>query len=241
MSHAPFDPQRVSLALSAPLVFEGTVQRLDGAAYVAKVEQRIFGDPVLAEVKIDATALPAAGTHAFFFVRPWKYGVDVEAGELARVAPGAWPNLSAEVPEIRRLASERALYDELIAADRVVVATVQSVVGHPVNGGEIGSEHDPLWTDSTVSVQCALRGPASASAAVRFAASYDIAQYQSPKLTAGEQSLLLLHDASNDPQYHAAFTPTDGYTGEVIAAQHDALAMSELQHVVDLLACPPRL
>jgi hypothetical protein len=245
VSHAPFDPHLVSLTLSAAIVFEGTVQRLDGASYVASVDHALYGNGtlMLTEVTVDApsASLPAVGTHAFFFVHPWKYGAGVEAEELGRVAPGTYPSISTDVPEIRRLAAERALYDELMAAGRVVVATVQSVAAQPVNGGNIGSEHDPLWTDSSASVQCTLRGAPSASAAVRFAASYDVAVYVSPKVTAGQQAVFSLHAAATDPEYAGRFSPNDGYTGEVIARPHDALPMSELQHVVDLLACPPTL
>jgi hypothetical protein len=98
-----------------------------------------------------------------------------------------------------------------------------------------------VWTDSTVEIGCTLRGAATPAAAVRFAASNDVAWYESPKLTAGQHGVLLLHGANSDTRFSGTYGPGDGYAGEVVARQHDILAPAELQHVVDLLACPPTL
>ncbi len=253
VSHAPFDQQLVTWTLAAPAVFGGTVRRVNASTepstpstlgrplFVVSVDQPLWGAELPAEVTVDpaGAAMPAVGEVAFFFVRGQTYGVGVVTIEQQRVAPGTFSNIVTGVPEIRRLAAERALYDELIAAQRVVVAEVRSVASQPA--GFIGSEHDPVWTDSTVSVECTLRGPASPVADVRFAASSDIAWFQSPKLTAGQHGLLLLHLANSDAQYSGTYGPGDSYGGHVVGRQHDSLAASELQHVVDLLACPPSL
>lgn len=253
VSHAPFAPPLVAWTLDAPLVFAGTVLRVNASTepstpssaarplFVVSVDQRLWGAEVPAEVTVDAAggALPAVGTAAFFFVRPQVYGAGVVTLELARVAPGTFPNLVTDVPEIRRLAAERELYDELIAAQQVVVADVAAVAAQPA--GFIGSEHDPVWTDATLHVECTLRGNAASSTAVRFAASDDVAWYLSPKLTAGQHRLLLLHGANADPQYGGTYGPNDPYAGQVVAHQRDSLEPTELQHVVDLLACPPSL
>jgi hypothetical protein len=253
VARAPFEAQLVTWTLEAPLVFQGTVQRINASTeatqpstatrplFVASVDQRLWGPEVTAEVTVDPSgaAMPAPGTTAVFFVRPFVYGVGVVTVEVARAALGTFGNILNDVPAIRRVAAERELYDALLAAQRVVVAQVASVAGQPA--GSIGSEHDPVWTESTVDIQCALRGTASPSAAVRFAASTDIGWAQSPKLSAGQRGVLLLHGANSDPYLSGTYGRGDAFTGEVVARPTDVLAAAELQHVVDLLACPPTL
>jgi hypothetical protein len=244
-----FDPQLVSDTLSAPLIFVGTVKQLDASTepsfpsttarplFVVSVDQLLYGEALLNEVTLDpqGVALPAVGESDVFFVQQVVDGVGVVALELHRVAPGTYPNITSDVPEIRRIAAEIDLYTALISAERVAVADVQSVASAPA--GANGSEHDPMWTDADVALACVLRGPAGTSEAVRFPASIDIAWFKSPKLTVGEQTVLLLHPAT--PGY--TYGPSDMFSGEAIGAPGDALAMSELQHVVNLLACPPSL
>jgi hypothetical protein len=86
-----------------------------------------------------------------------------------------------------------------------------------------------------VTVDLSLCGPEGATAKAGFASSEDIAWSRSPKLTQGQDAVLLLHPPV-DPFATRAPEPT-----EVVIDPLDVHTMTDLTTVADLLADPPPL
>lgn len=254
-----FPPDLIRWTRESSLVLRGTVTRLDASTvssvapsglYVVRVDRVLAGTDLARgfagrEITVQPLgARPAVGTEAWFFAQPWVIGDGLAVREIAEVAPGLFPDLELDVPAIQQRLADRALFDDLQQASAVLAGTVTGVGAQLQTN--IGSEHDPLWADATVNVGCVLRdvrpSPGGATAVVRFPTSTDILWSAGPRLTANQQAIVVLHEGW---QRGGLFDPASlpgAFTGAVVhQSPADVRELADLQHLVDVLACPPVL
>src|SRR5262249_10592216 len=127
----------------------------------------------------------AVGYQGYFFTYVWTIGQSIGVMEVAHIDPGVYPTIESDVPGIEQLLADERLSGRMKAAGSVLVGTVSKITPLPDMGP--ASEHDPLWAEATITADCALRGTKLSSAEVAFATSDDVAWFNSPKLTVGEQ------------------------------------------------------
>jgi hypothetical protein len=174
------------------------------------------------------------GYQGYFFANLAIAGQSLEWIVVARVDLGRYPQIEQQVPEIYAVTQEKQLYERMASAKRIAKGTVTATRSL---GLTIGSEHDPIWSEAELSIDCDFTGSGgTTNAKVRFAASNDIAWYNSPKLRPGESAILLLQDSA--PTSPPA--PADPNSFLVVSAL-DVQSSTNAQKLADLLACPPTL
>jgi hypothetical protein len=255
-----YDPTLVQWTKGAAFVFRGTVAQLNASTepsvpatglYIVHVDHQLAGDDFTATlVGGEVTVRPPAGidvtvgTDAVFFANTSVIGMGVVVDEVGHAAPATYPAIETDVPEIKDLLVERASYDDLVAADLIVVGRV-GYVGQPIDSGP-ASEHEPLWTDSNVFFGRTLRdvrtthaSPTAYVAVIRFASSDDIAWAESPKLTPNQQAIFIAHhDAAEGSVFSARSAPGD-FDGVVYHPSLDVRDVTDAPYLAELLACPP--
>lgn len=240
----------VSFVADSSLIFLGTVAALNTTTagidatdtsrmIVVHVDAVLLDGGMLdlggQQVTIELLAAPtmAVGYQGYFFTDLWTVGQSVGVTEVAHVDPGVYPTLATDVPGIEQLLADEKLYARMETAATVVVGTVTAVTALPDTGP--ASEHDPLWADATVTVDCALRGATPGAAHVAFATSDDVAWASSPKLAAGEAGVFLLQPAPSPP----GTWPLPATTPYVVPDPLDVQPSGERAHLADLVLCPP--
>ena len=150
------------------------------------------------------------GYSGYFFVTPYEAGnswVFIEQGHLdANFVP--FGTLSHKVHEVQLYLSERALYDRMVGANRVILGAVQSTQRLP---GPI-SDNLPEWWEAQVAVDGTLDGPPPTVTpyyTVRFEGSQNECCIHMPKLHVGDQSILLLYPDTVTGQGGDAFLVMD--------------------------------
>jgi hypothetical protein len=108
---------------------------------------------------------------------------------IDKLDPAANPRLGNDIPKITALLAAQPLYARVASSSAIVTATVTQIVAEV---DPCDSEHCPEWTTADLAPQDALCGDDSAEATA-FPASIDIAWAHAPKLTVGQQAVLLLH------------------------------------------------
>jgi len=216
----PWDPEGYwDLNRMIVVTIDGVARAPESAPLVPGTEHTVvLPEPPTLEV----------GARAYFFVSWLAAGeswVFLEVGQLADDAIDL-SGLTGLVEEIESYLDDRAVYDRLIAADRVVAATVLDTRELP--GPEV--DNLPIWWEADVDVTSALRGPASVDRPVRFDGATTFCCYLRPKLEIGEQVILALFP---DDQSDA-----DG-PGFLILDPLDKWATSERTRLESLLQAPP--
>lgn len=202
------------------------VVRIDGVALAPESAPLVVGTEHT--VVLPEPPTMAVGARAFFFVTWLGAGeswVFQEVGQLSEDAVDLI-DLTTLVEQIETYLADRAVYERMLAADRVVEATVLDAKRLP--GPEV--DNLPIWWEAQVEVTSALSGPALVDRPVRFDGATSYCCYQRPKLAAGEQAILALFP---DDQSGA-----DG-DGFLIIDPLDKWAPAEYTHLESLLETPP--
>jgi hypothetical protein len=202
------------------------VVRIDGVALAPESAPLVPGTEHT--VVLPAPPTMEVGTRAFFFVTWLAAGeswVFLQVGQLADDAIEL-PELTTLVEEIEAYLADRAIYERMLAADRVVEATVLDAKRLP--GPEV--DNLPIWWEAQVEATSALRGPALVDLPVRFDGAMSNCCYQRPKLEVGEQAIVALFP---DNQSGAE---GDGF---LIIDPLDKWATTERAHLESLLETPP--
>ncbi|HJZ84034.1 MAG TPA: hypothetical protein VKN99_02640 [Polyangia bacterium] len=217
---SPFPPDFIDLVAHAGWIFQATVTELHAATEPAPPPwadpQNQWDLEKMVVVRIDQVAVAplqdelvlgsqdtiilrappsfGVGFAGYFLVSAFEVGrswVFTEQGRLpANAVP--WDSFAHKVNEVRRYLFDRALYDRMVGADRVIVGTVQQVARLP--GGV--SDNQPEWWQATVGVDGTLRGPrptASPYYPVRYEGSGNPCCIGMPKLHVSDHAILLLY------------------------------------------------
>jgi hypothetical protein len=148
-----------------------------------------------------------AGGRAIFYTNALVFGetLTLESVGHLPLAAGA-----VGVPRATHPASKlrtRDVQQRLATADLVVVGRVTAVRLPPSHRSSRGgaapprskplppvSEHDPEWRDAILDVERVAKGSdARKQVIVRFPASHDVRWFRSPKLSAGDEGVFILH------------------------------------------------
>ncbi len=231
-------------------IFEGTIVALHASnqgapdparAIVVRID-RVSVEPLEAPAPpgtldtIELVAPPepglAVGSRAYFFVGGQQAGVHwlfAEVGHLDSALLG-FDELHARVHAEKRALIDRALYDRLIASERVLRATVIAIDDVADGPGPLDAAD---WWVATVQPRNTLRGPVEVEPlAVRFArnAGGDGPGLDAPaRLEVGVECLLLLH-----PDTVSGHGP-----GLLVEDARDVQPTGELERLRSLLASPP--
>ena len=150
----------------------------------------------------------AVGRPLMFFSNIAVMGKSVAVKEVAHFDVTRSSTMAGQVADYNKSKPERDLQRRVASADLIVTGTVDSIgTRAAAREGPEGSEHDPEWTQATVTVQSTEKGAAQQRVTVWFAASDDIRWFRSPKLKAGQSAVFLLHR----PRERERDQPT-GYT-----------------------------
>jgi hypothetical protein len=149
----------------------------------------------------------AVGTSFMFTASAFAYGPTIGLSEVERGPAPSAKEFDAARKKIDADLRDEEMQEEVSGADAVIIGTVMSVKGPKKVSAEAAeadvseeseegeSEHDALWTDAEVEVTEWLKGKASSNrVTVRFPASIDVVWFKVPKLKAGTQELLFLHN-----------------------------------------------
>jgi hypothetical protein len=217
----PFDPDHTVIAHVDAVVFQNDEIQQLGDTWHDTITLDVRG----ADLVVGQHVLALAAIAVF-------NGGELEVAELGRIDPAAFPQAATDFPRIRALFTANPLYARVATSATIVTGTVASVASF---GTGCGSEHCPDWRISNVTVDEALCGPDSANVEAGFAASNDIAWFKAPKLTQGEDGVLLLHHV-DDP--FATWSPDPA---QLVVDPLDVHPISDRAMIEDLLADPPPL
>lgn len=240
----------VGFVAASGVIFRGTVTALNettpgidladtSRAVVVHVDEPLFVGGMLdiggQAVTVQLLSAPTmdVGYEGYFFTSVWLLGQSVGVTEVAHVDPGVYPTIESDVPGIEELLADERLFARMETATSVLAGTVSAIT--PLPGTGPASEHDPLWAEATLTADCTLRGAELPSAKVAFATSDDVAWFESPKLTVGQQGIFLLQPAPAPPGPWA-IPDSIPY---VVTSPLDVETPDERAHVATLVLCPP--
>lgn len=208
----PGTPQEFeTLAAQAGLVFTGVVGEVDrsaeGDVSTAKVRIELIHDapPLLVDyegqvvdVMFPESSDLAVGERRVFFANPIEFAAGLSlagVGTLEAVAEiGEFENALARVRDEER---ETALAERIDRSVAVVHGIVTGLHRVPTSNFA-SSEHDPQWWVAHIEVIELLKGEAVEEVSVRFANSRDIAWNDAPKLSPGQEAILILQDDARE-------------------------------------------
>jgi len=215
----PLTPDQ--LAARARFVFHGTIQSIRPPdmrdvprnAVTVRVDEVVQGPAKLTMFAgRDVFVVPRkgerfrAGERAIFYTNALVFGETLTLESIGHLPLSARaPGVPGAVHPAVNLRT-RDVQQRLATADLVVVGRVTAVRLPPSNRPARGaaarsdvklppvSEHDPEWRDAVVDVaRVAKGGDARKQVIVRFPASRDVRWFRSPKLSAGEEGVFILH------------------------------------------------
>lgn len=176
------------------------VARLDRGFLINPVLGNLEGRPITVRLAQEGAGAGAvrAGDRAVFFATAWVHGEEIAVAELARLP--ADDKTEQEVARAVATLPELHLSQRIAAAALIVQGTVTEIA-RATNIPRTGSEHDPAWLRASIDVQTVLKGeiprsPArrkSASVALLFPGSRDIAFKDVPRPAKGQKAVFLLH------------------------------------------------
>jgi hypothetical protein len=140
---------------------------------------------------------PKQGISVVFFVNPLLYerNIAVTANAIADEKTGS--DFSKQLSEAIQRKNEKPLKEAVASAERIVTGTVKEVRALPetkLAQLRSFSEHSPKWREAVIDVQSDLKGePSENLVIVTFPSTDDRAWAESPKFTAGETGIWLLH------------------------------------------------
>jgi hypothetical protein len=192
---------------------ERLLQPSDQTAVIA-IEQMYAGHEIAgdqtgrtATVIFSAPGVLKPGDEAVFFGNPRFLGQTVtmvDEGEMPAAATAAIQSTLQKGMQSRR---ERLLRDHIDAARLIFRGRVTAVqplevaLGASEAEDDAPTEHVPLWQVATVEIVNPLRGGvARQQVTVVFAASRDIAWFQSPKLIAGQDAVFVAHAPTSEEE-----------------------------------------
>lgn len=147
------------------------------------------------------------GIPAVFFVNPLLYEKNIAVTAVAIADNHTVKNLPKRLTAAIELNRRKPLNEALKGADLVVSGVVKEVNPLPneklvklqtlANGRDLYSEHSPRWREATVRVESVLKGnPAERIVIVVFPSTEDRMWAKSPKFTANQKGVWLLHSRS---------------------------------------------
>ena len=249
-----YDSGLLARVQASPYIVEATVTRTGASTVpgdantphevIAHVDQVVFAGAEIAElggtwgdtITIDVTG-PALGVGARVFllaqVELYNAG-QLAVREVGRVDTASYPHIATDIPRIETLFAQDPLYARIATSARIVHGTVTATRSF---GAACGSEHCPDWQISDVAVEDLLCGSAAGDAPVKagFAGSRDLAWSEAPKLAAGQDGLLLLHD----PVAPVAFSTST--PDPLVVDPLDVHPAADEAAIAALLANPPAL
>jgi hypothetical protein len=171
---------------------EATVEEL-----VTKPEAAVLGPKQNVFVAF-REPFPEVGARLRVYGAALSYGTAIAMREVAREEVPAMTMTMGDVSETRNETREDlrdAKVDQAIdAAEAAIVGRVVSVEALPWQ--KRVTEHDALWTDAVIEVTNWLKGGEAQQIVIQFPASYDVAWFSVPKLTAGMERTFLLHEGA---------------------------------------------
>jgi hypothetical protein len=147
------------------------------------------------------------GISAVFFVNPLLYENHIAVTAVAIADNQTVKNLPKRLTAAIEQNKKKPLNDALKSADLVVSGVVQEVKTLPdeklsklqtlANGRDLYSEHSPRWREAIIRVRAVLKGnPAEKIVMVVFPSTDDRMWAKSPKFTANQSGVWLLHSKS---------------------------------------------
>jgi hypothetical protein len=201
------------LAAQSNFVFQGTVNRLNAttepqmpasaSTAVVRVEKVIQGDDMVSDIvgkEITVQLLKprsvTVGRPVMFFSNVAVIGKSLAVKEVSHTEVTRSSTAAGDVTAYTKSKPERDLQRRIAGAELIVTGTVAGVRARErAREGPEGSEHDPEWTEATITVQSTEKGAPQQRVTVWFPASTDIGWFRSPKLTEGQSGVFLLRRA----------------------------------------------
>jgi hypothetical protein len=199
------------LAAQSNFVFQGTVNRLNAttepqmpasaSTAVVRVERVVQGEEMVSDIvgkEITVQLLKprsvTVGRPVMFFSNVAVIGKSLAVKEVSHVEVTRTSTAAGEVADYAKNKPERDLQRRIAGAELIVTGTVASIRPRErAREGPQSSEHDPEWTEATITVQSTEKGAPQQRVAVWFSASDDIGWFRSPKLKEGQSGVFLLH------------------------------------------------
>lgn len=181
---------------------------------VITVEQMYVGHEIAgdqtgqtATVILSAPGIFKPGDEAVFFGNPRFLGKSVTIADEGEMPVPAGASGQATLQQAAQGHRDRRLLDHIAAAGLIFRGRVRSVqplesaLGAYETDADAPSEHAPQWHVAVVEVVNPLRGGAAKQqVTVVFAASQDIAWFQSPKLVPGQDAVFLAHAPTSEEE-----------------------------------------
>jgi len=182
---------------------------VDDVLHAPDALARLAGADVTVQLSDDREVLQP-GERAALFTNPLAFGETVAVTEVARLPVAAVePPLAASEPHgpLRAMAAtprtsfSRQLDEQRIRAHAADADAI--VVGKVIALAKAGpgrmTEHDPDWWHATLAVEHVERGDVPTDqVVVLYANSIDVRWWRSPKPTAGQEGVWLLHTTQDD-------------------------------------------
>jgi hypothetical protein len=213
-------------AAQSNFVFQGTVTRLNASTEpqvpaspstaVVRVDNVIAGDNMVSDIKgkeITVQLLSprsvAIGRQLLFFSNIAVAGQSLAVKEVSHMDASAYGKSAGQVSDYVKRKPELDLQARVAGAELIVTGAVTAIRRSEASGPH-PSEHDPEWTEATVSVQSTEKGSAPQTVTVWFPASNDIRWFRSPKFQIGQSGVFLLRRSTDrNLQGFSALHPLD--------------------------------
>lgn len=198
-------------------IFQGTVRKLHAATMpeiqvspntaVVRIDDLLHGPDqfrhyVGKEITVELAKTPSikVGQAAVFFTNGAVYGSSLavrEVGRLDMPAEGAL-GLRKQISAAHQTKADMDVQRAIRTASLIVAGKVAGVKKHVEEAKtpppESGSEHDPQWREAEIVVDSVEKGNAKLKkVVVLFPGSKDVMWYKSPRFTAGQEGVWMLH------------------------------------------------
>jgi hypothetical protein len=229
----PITQEDEGFAAESQFVFKGTVEKVNASTMptvraseqtaIVRVDDVLQAPPVMAAftgssitVQVGPDQRLAEGQRAVFFTNGWQYGRDLAVTAVS-VRPAGAEDMaeSPTAPDdaVARFA-DREVRERVAGADLIVVGRVASVRPRPESPAEprVLTEHEPQWHEADVQVESVEKGgPPDTTVTVDFPRSTDVAWYQAPKFSEGDEGVWLLRHKEAEPTrvVYTALHPLD--------------------------------
>jgi hypothetical protein len=198
-------------------VFQGTIRKLHAATMpevrvspntaIVRIDELLHGVDefthyVGKDITVELAQAPSAkvGQVAIFFTNGAVYGSSLavrEVGRLEVTAEGAL-GLRKQVSAAHQSKADMDVQRAIRTASLIVAGKVAGVKKRVEEANqpspESGSEHDPQWREAEIIVDSVEKGDAKLKkVVVVYPGSKDVMWYKSPKFTAGQEGIWILH------------------------------------------------
>ncbi len=218
---------------AVPRSAETAVVRIDHVLEKPSAIALRSGDSVTLRLN-DPSLLPE-NSPATFYADGWIVGTGVALVEVGHTPVSAPDAAQREQAGRNFLTLKRQLVEEDLRAridGASLVALGKVVAVQPaVQDRRFITEHDPDWKEAVVRVETAIKGAnVGDDIVIRFPGSMDVAYYRIPKLTVGDEPLVLAakDTVSGLPPAMLAGKPTEAF---IIQSPGDVLTKDDLERV----------